>query len=65
MLTPDPEEARAAVHGWLGEWLPEVIEPVAATGAQVRVSGLAGEILPVDAGATPDLVTPLRARFGD
>jgi len=64
VITPNLDEIEAAIHGWLNEWVAEVIEPVEVTGANVRISGAGGEILSVDSELTPDVVVPLRAQFG-
>ena len=65
IITPDPAAVRSAVHGWLGDWMPEVDGPVLASGAQVRIAGAVGEILPSGAEGAPDVVVPLRSRFGE
>lgn len=64
ILTPDTDAVEAAVHGWLGEWLPEVLGPVAVTGATLRIAGAQGEIVSAEAESRPDVLVPLRSRFG-
>ncbi|MGI9242836.1 MAG: sensor histidine kinase, partial [Verrucomicrobiales bacterium] len=70
VVTPDPAAVREAVNGWLEDWLPEVVEPVGATGARVRLAGALGDVW--EAGGIggadstpPDVVVPMRARFGE
>ena len=64
VITPDPDEVEAAIHGWLNEWVQEVIDPVDATGVQVRLAGTEGEILSATSQLAPDVVVPLRSKFG-
>ena len=56
VITPDPEAVRAAVHGWLEEWLPEVLEPVLASGAKVQISGSGDYLLGAHSASQPDVV---------